>query len=139
MVQHKPNTRLEICKAFQDRLTFLNRHMVVQIGQNLSILRNLLRIQDCWPFSVLKTLTGYRSYSHSEKDKPDKRIFEVYQKFFPRSNKKVDEGEAVQNQRMEADLDGEVENEMKKITYYFYCIHSDCTVCFITEDFLYCV
>ena len=40
---------------------------------------------------------------------------------------------------MEADLDGEVENEMKKITYYFYCIHSDCTVCFITEDFLYCV
>ena len=51
----------------------------------------------------------------------------------------MDEGEAVQKKRKEADLDGEVENEMKKITYYFYCIHSDCTVCFITEDFLYSV
>ena len=52
---------------------------------------------------------------------------------------KVDEGGAVQNKRMETDLDGEVENEMKKITYYFYIIHSDCSVCFITEDFPYCV
>ena len=51
----------------------------------------------------------------------------------------MDGGEAVQKKRMEADLDGEVENEMKKITCYFYCIHSDCSVCFITEDFLYCV
>ena len=59
--------------------------------------------------------------------------------FFSVSNEKVEGGEAVQNKRMEADLDGEVENEMKKITYYFYCIHSDCTVCFMTEDFLYCV
>ena len=32
MVQRKPNTRLEICKAFQDRLTFLNRHMIVYIS-----------------------------------------------------------------------------------------------------------
>ena len=63
----------------------------------------------------------------------------VYQKFFLRSNEKVDGDEAVQNKRMKAALDGEVENEMKKITDYFYCIHSDCTVCFITEDFLYCV
>ena len=76
----------------------------------------------------------------SKNDKPDKRIFEVYQKFFLRSNEKVDGDEAVQNKRMKADLDGEVENEMKKKnTYYFYCIHFDCTVCFITEDFLYCV
>ena len=60
-------------------------------------------------------------------------------KSFLRSNEKVDGGKAVQNKRMEADLDGEVENEMKKITYYFYCIHFYCTVCFITEDFLYCV
>ena len=59
--------------------------------------------------------------------------------FFSESNKKVDGGEAVQKKRKEVDLDSEVENEMKKITYYFYCIHSDCTVCFITEDFLYCV
>ena len=51
----------------------------------------------------------------------------------------MDGDEAVQNKRMKADIDGEVENEMKKITYYFYCIHSDCTVYFITEDFLYCV
>ena len=59
--------------------------------------------------------------------------------FFSVSNEKVDRGEAVQKKRKEADLDGEVENEMKKITYYFYCIHSDCTVYVITEDFLYCV
>ena len=56
------------------------------------------------------------------------------------SHEKVDGGEAVQKMRMDADLDGEVENELKKITYYFYCIHSDCNVCLITEDnFLYCV
>ena len=60
--------------------------------------------------------------------------------FFSISHEKVDGGKAVQKKRMEADLDGEVENEMKKITYYFYYIHSDCTVCFITEDnFLCCV
>ena len=52
----------------------------------------------------------------------------------------MDGGEAVQKKRMEADLDGEMENEMKNITYYFYCIHFDCTVCFVTKDnFLYCV
>ena len=34
--------------------------------------------------------------------------------FFSVSNEKVD----VQNKRMEADLDGEVENEMKKITIF---------------------
>ena len=39
--QRKPNTRLEICKAFQDRLTFLNRHM---ISKYLSVFWNLLRI-----------------------------------------------------------------------------------------------
>ena len=55
--------------------------------------------------------------------------------FFSVSNEKVDGGEAVQKKQKEA----EVENEMKKITYYFYCIHSDFTVCVITEDFLYCV
>ena len=56
------------------------------------------------------------------------------------SHEKVDGGEAVQKMRMDADLDGEVENEMKKITYYFYCVYSDCTVFLITEyNFLYCV
>ena len=60
--------------------------------------------------------------------------------FLSISHEKVVGGEAVQKKRMEADLDGEVENEPKKITYYLYCIHSDCTVCFITEDnILYCV
>ena len=53
----------------------------------------------------------------SKKDKPGKRIFEVYQKFFLRSNEKVDGEEAVQNNGMKADLGDEVENEMKKITY----------------------
>ena len=75
----------------------------------------------------------------SKKDKLDKHIFRVYEKFFLRSKEKVDGVEAIQNKRMKADLDGEEENEMKKITCYFYCIRSDCTVCFITEDFLYCV
>ena len=28
-------------------------------------IRNLLKITDCRPFSILKTVTGYRSYSHS--------------------------------------------------------------------------
>ena len=60
------NARLEIYNAFQDRLTFLNRHIIVQIGWNLSILLNLLRIQDYRLFSIFNTLTGYRSYSHSE-------------------------------------------------------------------------
>ena len=60
--------------------------------------------------------------------------------FFSISHEKVDGGEAVQKKGMEADLDGEMENEMKNITYYFYCIYSDCTVYFITEDnFLCCV
>ena len=58
--------------------------------------------------------------------------------FFSVSNEKVDGGQAVQKKRKETDLDHEVENEIKN-TYYFYCIHSDCTVCFITKDFLYCV
>ena len=60
--------------------------------------------------------------------------------FLSISHEKVVGGEVVQKKRMEADLDGEVENELKKITYYLYCIHSDRTVCFITEDnFFYCV
>ena len=60
----------------------------------------------------------------SKKDKPRGA---VYQRFFLRSNEKVDGDEAVQNKRMKPDLDGEVQNEMKKFTYCFYCIHSDCT------------
>jgi len=48
--------------------------------------------------------------------------------FFSVSNEKVDGGEAVQKKRKEAELVGEVENEMKKITHYFYRIHSDCSV-----------
>ena len=56
------------------------------------------------------------------------------------SHEKVDGGEAVQKMRMDTVLDGEVENEMKKITCYFYCVYSDWTVCLITVDnFLYCV
>ena len=60
-------------------------------------------------------------------------------RFLSVSHEKADGGEAVQKKQMEVDLDGKVENELKKITYYFYCIHSDCTVCCIDEDFLYCV
>ena len=50
----------------------------------------------------------------SKKNKPDKRIFELYQKFFLTINEKVDGDEAVKNKRMKAGLDGEVENEFKK-------------------------
>ena len=39
--------------------------------------------------------------------------------FFSVSNEKVDGGEAVQKKRKEADLDGKVENEMKKKTIIF--------------------
>ena len=35
--QRKPNARLEIYKAFQDRLTFLNRHMIVWFSWICSI------------------------------------------------------------------------------------------------------
>ena len=60
--------------------------------------------------------------------------------FFSVSNEKVDGGEAVQKKRKEADLDGEVENEMKKLlTIFIAYVLINCTVCFITEDFLYCV
>ena len=43
----------------------------------------------------------------------------------------MDGGEEVQKKRKEADLDGEVENEMEKLLIV--------PVCFVTEDFLYCV
>ena len=39
--------------------------------------------------------------------------------FFSVSNEKVDGGEAVQKKPKEADLDGEVENEMKKLRTIF--------------------
>ena len=48
--------------------------------------------------------------------------------FFSVSNEKVDGGEAVQKKRKEADLDGKVENEMKKKlsfllhTFWLYCL-----------------
>ena len=61
--QREPNAILEIYKAFQDRLTFLNQHMIVWFSWILLDLWNLLKRQDCRSFSTLKTLTGYRPYS----------------------------------------------------------------------------
>ena len=58
--QREPNAILEIYKAFQDCLSFLNRYM------HLFDLWNLMKRQECRSFSILKTLTGYRPYSHSE-------------------------------------------------------------------------
>ena len=43
--------------------------------------------------------------------------------FFSVSNKKVDGGETVQKKRKEADLDGEVENEIKK-NYLLFLLHT---------------
>ena len=62
--QRKPNAMLEIYKAFQDRLTFLNRHMIVWFSCIFFDLWNLLKGQDCRSFSILEALTGYRPYSH---------------------------------------------------------------------------
>ena len=98
-----------------------------------------LERESCIRHSVKLVYTSSMRQALAEAHGYPSRRLEVYQKFFLRSNEKVDGDEAVQNKRMKADIDGEVENELKKITYYFYCIHSDCTVCFITEDFLYCV
>ena len=89
-------------------------------------------------FVISQELMGIH-HGVSKKDELDKRISRSIERFLSVSNEKVDWGEAVQKERKEADLDGEVDNEMKKITYYFYCIHFYCTVCFITDDFLYCV
>ena len=69
-------------------------------------------------FVISQKLMGIH-HGVSKKDKADKRIFEVYQKFFLRSNEKVDGDEAVQNKRTKADLDGEVENEIKKLLTIF--------------------
>ena len=43
--------------------------------------------------------------------------------FLSVSNEKVDGGEAVQKKRKEADLDGEVENEIKK-NYLLFLLHT---------------
>ena len=40
--------------------------------------------------------------------------------FFSVSNEKVNGGEAVQKKRKEADLDGEVENEMEKLLFLLH-------------------
>ena len=40
--------------------------------------------------------------------------------FFSVSNEKMDGGEAVQKKRKEADLDGEVENEMEKLLFLLH-------------------
>ena len=61
-------------------------------------------------FVISQKLMGIH-HGVSKKNKPDKRILEVYQKFFLTSNEKVDGDEAVKNKRMKAGLDGEVENE----------------------------
>ena len=61
----KPNAILEIYKAFQDRLTSLNRHTIVWFGWTFSICDIYREYKDCRSFSVLKTLTVYRPYSHS--------------------------------------------------------------------------
>ena len=47
--QGKRNAKLEIYKAFQDRLTFLNRHMIVKIR---------------WIFSICQIYSEYRIAGH---------------------------------------------------------------------------
>ena len=50
--------------------------------------------------------------------------------FFSVSNEKVDGGEAVQKKRKEADLDGEVENEIKK-NYLLFLLHTFWLYCLL--------
>ena len=59
--------------------------------------------------------------------------------FLSVSNEKVDGGEAVQKKRKEADLDGKVENEMKKKTIIFIAYILIVLFALLPEDFLYCV
>ena len=47
--QRKPNAKLEIYRAFQDRLTFFNRHMIVLIS---------------WIFLICQISWEYRTSSH---------------------------------------------------------------------------
>ena len=47
--QRKPNAKLEIYRAFQDRLTFFNRHMIVLIS---------------WIFLICQIYWEYRTASH---------------------------------------------------------------------------
>ena len=51
----------------------------------------------------------------------------------------MDGGEAVQKKRKEADLDGKVENEMKKKTIIFIAYILIVLFALLPEDFLYCV
>ena len=66
----------------------------------------------------------------SKKDKPDNASSRSIKKFFSVSNEKVDGGEAVQNKRMEADLDGEVENKLKK-NYLLFLLHTFWLYCLL--------
>ena len=54
--------------------------------------------------------------------------------FFSVSNKKVDGGEAVQKKRKEADLDGEVEYEIKKMTLFALLPKISSIVFFLKRD-----
>ena len=65
--QRKPNTRLEIYKAFQDRLTFLNRHMIVWFSWICSICEIYWKDRTAGHLVFWKPwpVTGH-IYSHSE-------------------------------------------------------------------------
>lgn len=57
---------LENCRVLLNRLALLYKHIIVLIGWVPFSALNLSIISDCWLFTVLKTLTGYRSANHSE-------------------------------------------------------------------------
>ena len=52
------------------------------------------------------------------------------ERFFSVNDEKVDGGEAVQKKRKEADLDGEVENEMKE-NYWLFLLHTFWLYCLL--------
>ena len=66
----------------------------------------------------------------SKKDKPGNASSRSIISFFSISNEKVDRGEAVQDKRMEADLDGEVENKFKK-NYLLFLLHTFLLYCLL--------
>ena len=79
--QREPNAILEIYKAFQDRLTFLNRRMIVSgLLEFLGFVKFTEKTGLSRSFSILKTLTSYRAhwyfllFIHSEVSRLSKRM-----------------------------------------------------------------
>ena len=59
--------QLENQHNFWNRLTFLNKHLILSRSLKKPFRGNCVKISDCRAFSLFKTSPGCRVYSHSEK------------------------------------------------------------------------